>query len=474
MEQDLVEMSHRERDVLKVMSLVLNGQRTQIEAARLLNRSVRQIRRIQRRLEKEKDAGVVHRLRGRPSNRRTEPVIRQVVLAAYRQKLAGFGPTLAAEKLAEMDCRVHPRTLHLWLVAEGLWSRQRRVDGHRRRRERRACFGEMMQADASEHDWLEGRGPMLTLVGMIDDATGRITTRFYPSERTEAYMDLLGRHIKKFGRPVSWYSDRHGIFRAEESAPGYDEKRSVSTQFSRALEELGIKLILANSPQAKGRVERLWGTCQDRWVKELRLAKAKTIEQANELLQSKLEPEFNRKFAVKPASGNDAHRALDRSQDLASILSIQERRTVANDYTIRYENRTYQLLPPAWPGERGGTVIVEQRLDGSLHVRLKRRYLAYKMLPTMERLSLTPGPIPVMASSEPGRAEVKDPAVEATGSITVHRAGRRSGRTPALPYPPASRSCGRGKDAYRPAPSHPWNAGGKHRTLLLAPIGGHS
>jgi len=466
MEQDLVEMNGRERDVLKVMSLVLNGQRTQAEAARLLNRSVRQIRRIQRRLEKEKDAGVVHRLRGRPSNRRVAPAIRQAALEGYRRRLMGFGPTLAAEKLEEMDCRIHPRTLHLWLVQEGLWNRQRRVDGHRRRRERRECFGEMVQADASEHDWLEGRGPMLTLVGMIDDATGRITTRFYASETTEAYMDLLGRHIRKFGRPASWYSDRHGIFRAEESVEGYDEKRSVPTQFSRALKELGIELILANSPQAKGRVERLWGTCQDRWVKELRLAKVKTMEQANQLLESKLEPEFNRKFTVKPASGNDAHRALDRSQDLASILSIQEQRTVANDYTIRFENRTYQLLPPTWPGERKGVVVVENRLDGSMHVRLKRRYLAYKMLLGSERMSLALDPIPVM--------EVKDPAVEAAGPITVHRAGRRSGRTPALPYPPASESCGRGKDAYRPEPSHPWRTGGKHRTLLLAPNTGHS
>jgi helix-turn-helix protein len=465
MEQDLVEMSRRERDVLKVMSLVLKGERTQIEAARLLNRSVRQIRRIQRRLEKEKDAGVVHRLRGRPSNRRVEAARRRRALGVYRQKLMGFGPTLAAENLEEMDCAVHPRTLHLWLVAEGLWSRQRRVKGHRRRRERRECFGEMVQADASAHDWLEGRGPMLTLVGLIDDATGRITTRFYPSETTEAYMDLLGRHIRRFGRPVSWYSDRHGIFRAEESVEGYDEKQSVPTQFSRALKELDIELILANSPQAKGRVERLWGTCQDRWVKELRLAKVKTMEQANQWLESKLEPAFNRKFTVKSASGNDAHRALDRSQDLASILSIQEKRTVANDYTIRFENRTYQLLPPMWPGERKGVVIVERRLDGSLHVRLKRRYLAYKELSEVERMSLALEPIPVM--------EVKDPAVEAAGSITAHRAGRRSGRTPALPYPPASGSCGRGKDAYRPVPSHPWRTGGQHRTLLLAPKGGH-
>jgi len=473
MEQDLVEMSRRERDVLKVMSLVLKGERSQVEAARLLNRSVRQVRRIQRRLEKEKDAGVVHRLRGRPSNRAVKQAIRQAALKVYREKLIGFGPTLAAEKLAEMKQPVHPRTLDVWLVKEGLWSRQRKVDGHRRRRERRECFGEMAQADASEHDWLEGRGPRMVLVGMIDDATGRITTRFHAAETTEAYMDVLGRYVRRHGRPLAWYSDRDSVFRAESRQ---DRENAVSTQFSRALEELDIQLILANSPQAKGRVERLWGTCQDRWVKELRLAEVKTMEGANELLESKLEPEFNRRFTVKPASGNDAHRVLDGKRELAAVLSIQEKRTVANDYTIRLENQAYQLLPPVWPGERKGKVLVEKRLDGSMKIRFKERYLEYKKIigktnGETNLGALPPGPrslarLPIPAEEEGRCAQAHRPSA-------VHRTDSRSGRTPALPCPAVSKSCGRGKEAYRPVPSHPWRNGG-NRTLLLAPTGGHS
>lgn len=329
MEKDLIEMSQRERDVLKVMSLVLSGKRSQAEAARLLSRSVRQVRRIQRRLEQAGDAGAVHRLRGRPSNNRTPKALRNQALSLYRRHYRGFGPTLAAEKLAEEhDVLMSVETLRGLLLAEGLWQRRRRRDKHRQRRDRRACFGEMAQADASLHDWLEGRGPMLALVGMIDDATDRIICRFFESETTQAYMEVLGRWIGKHGRPASWYSDRHGIFRAEEQVAGYDQKRSVPTQFSRALEELGVELILAGTPQAKGRVERLWGTAQDRLVKELRLARARTLEQANAVLEEKFMPWFNRRCTHKPASGNDAHRPLGRKQDLEAILSIQEKRVV--------------------------------------------------------------------------------------------------------------------------------------------------
>ena len=254
MEKDLISMSRRERDVLKVMSVVLKGERTQEEAARLLGRSVRQIRRLQRRLEKEKDGGVVHRLRGKPSNHRLKASAREAALKVYREELMGFGPKLAWEKLSGRGHKMSVRALHLWLVEAGLWQVTRRREKHRSRRERRACFGEMVQADGSEHDWLEGRGPRMVLLGMIDDATGKILVRFYEAETTEAYMDLLGRYIRRHGRPVSWYSDRDSVFRAESRE---DRERSVPTQFSRALGELSIGLIpsassgqaLANSPR---------------------------------------------------------------------------------------------------------------------------------------------------------------------------------------------------------------------------------
>jgi hypothetical protein len=473
MEQELVEMSKRERDVLKVMSVVLSGERTQVEAARLLKLSDRQIRRIQRRLEKEGDKAVVHRLRGRPSNRRIEPLVRKEVLKIYREKLMGFGPLLACEKLKELGHAVHPRTLHLWLMAEKLWDKQRRKDGHRSRRERRSCFGEMVQADGSEHDWLEGRGPRMVLLGMIDDATGRILTRFYEGETTENYMDLLRRYLEKFGRPAAWYSDRDSVFRAESKV---DREESVPTQFSRALEELGIELILANSPQAKGRIERLWGTCQDRWVKELRLAKVSTMTGANELLENKLLAEFNQRFTHPPASGNDAHRPLGKAYDLGAILSIQEKRVVANDYTIRFQNQVYQLLPPVWPGERGGQVVVEKRLDGTLKIRLKDKYLEHQpaareagqgevpegVAAPASKVSLSHWPIPVDGrKSSSSLNPMKGPATgkPRAGPSTVHRTGGRSGRTPALPYPPVGEDIVIPKRGHRPAPSHPWRNG---------------
>jgi hypothetical protein len=304
----------------------------------------------------------------------------------------------------------------------------------------------------------------MVLLGMIDDATGRIFVRFYPAETTEAYMDLLWRYLKKCGRPLSWYSDKDSIFRAEDELD-----RPVPTQFSRALGELDIELILAGSPQAKGRIERLWGTLQDRWVKELRLAKVNTLEQANAVLDETLIRQFNRQFTVKPASDNDAHRPLGPGHDLAAILSIQEKRTVAGDYTIRLANQFYQLLPPAYPGERGGQVTVEKRLDGSLQIRFKRRYLPYEVLgalppngkasPSLPR-SLAPKPIPAEQVEAPPSTKAKDPAAGAPGSSAVHRAAGRSGRTPALPCPSGSKSCGRAKDAWRPAPNHPWRRAG--------------
>ena len=466
MVKDRIEMSQRERDVLKVMSGVLKGERTKVEAARLLKRSERQIRRLARRMSVEGDKAVIHRLRGRASNRRLAAAVREQLLELYKSRYADFGPTLASEKLAEEHgVKVGKETLRQLLLREGLWQRKRERDKHRSRRERRQCFGEMAQADASEHDWLEGRGPRMVLLGMIDDATNRILVRFYPSETTEAYMDLLGRYVRKYGRPVSWYSDGDSVFRAESVK---DRELSVPTQFSRALAELGIELILAGSPQAKGRIERLWGTLQDRWVKELRLADVKTIEQANALVDEKLMGEFNRRFTVKPASRNNAHRPLGPGQDLEAILSIQEARTVANDYTIRLANEFYQLLPPVWPGERGGKVIVERRPNGLLKVRFRGRYLDYRRiekkkeqggdmgaLPPNPR-SLAPLPIPAGGAA---REQSEDRADESARAPAVYRTAGRSGRTPALPCPPGGADSGSRKGAYRPASTHPWRNG---------------
>ena len=267
MSKDRIEMSQWERDRLKVMAPVMSGERTQSEAARLLKLCVRQVRRIQRRLEAGGDAAVIHGLRGQPSNRRHEPSWRGQVVDACRETLAALGPTMAAEKLAALGLAVPKETLRRWLLQESLWQPSRRREKHRQQRQRRECFGELVQADGSEHDWLEGRGPRMTLIVFIDDATSRVLARFHPAETTEAYWDVLGRWLRKHGRPVALYTDYDSVFVGE--TPG---QKAAQTQFSRALEELDIGWIGAGSPQAKGRVERFNGTAQNRLVKELRLA----------------------------------------------------------------------------------------------------------------------------------------------------------------------------------------------------------
>ena len=459
MDKDRIAMSQAERDRLKVMAAVLEGKRLQREAARLLGRSVRQVRRIQRRLESEGDGGIVHKLRGRPSNNRKPPGFREAVLRSYRRDYPGFGPTLAAEKLGEGGLGVSDETLRQWLLGEGLWQRKRRRDKHRRRRERRECFGELVQADGSHHDWLEGRGEAMVLVAMIDDATSKVLGRFYPAETTEAYMDLLGRYLRKHGRMVAMYVDRDSIFRAEDHDPR--DPQPVLTQFSRALEELGIELIPAYSPQAKGRIERFFQTAQDRLVKELRLAGATTIEEANDVLEKTFLPLFNRRFTVRPASRNNAHRPLHPAMNLPAILSIQQTRTVTNDYTLRLRNVLYQLLPPAWPGLRGGKVLVENRLDGSRHIRFGKRYLKYQTLgpaePGRSLGALPPDPrslsLPQMTAPA---AQSKGRADEATQPCAVHLTAGRSGRTPAEPCPPDGEEEPTIQQPWRPPPEHPW------------------
>jgi hypothetical protein len=371
---DRMAMSQRERDVLKVIQGVLDGTRTQAVAARLLRRSTRQVRRLQRRLEADGDGALVHGLRGRPSNHRSDPDLRRRVLRAYRQRYRDFGPTLASEKLAGEGLPVEAETLRRWLLAEGLWERKRRRDPHRSRRPRRGCFGELVQMDASIHDWLEGRGESAVLIAMIDDATGRVAARFYPAGTVEAHLDLLGVWLRAHGRPAAVYTDRHSIFEPQDKGKALPDG---VTQFGRALGELDVELIRAHSPQAKGRVERLFGTAQDRWVKELRLAKVRTIDQANAVL-GRLVPEHNRRFARAAGRPTDAHRRLGPGHRLEAILSVQAERVVSNDYVVRFESRFYQLLKPVYAGERGGRVVIERRLDGTLWVRFRGHYLNYR------------------------------------------------------------------------------------------------
>ena len=453
--EDRIAMSQQERDTLTIMRPVLQGERTQVEAARLLGLSVRQVRRLQRKLQEDGDAALIHGLRGQPSNHRLDPAFRRKVVTAYRQRYGDFGPTFACEKLAEEGLTVRPDTLRRWLMAEGLWQRRRRRDPHRSRRPRRACFGELVQMDASIHDWLEGRGDELVLISMIDDATSRILARFYTQGTVDAHMDLLERWLRRYGRPLALYTDRHSIFEPQDKGKALP---NAETQFGRALRELSIELIRAHSPQAKGRIERSFGTAQDRWVKELRLAKAQSLEAANGVLE-RLLPEHNRRFAQPARQSGDAHRPLGRSFDLAAILSLQEERVVANDYTIRFHNRFYQLLKPVWPGERGGTVIVEQRRDGTLAIRFGKRYLKYEEVAARRGpggSAPRPPEFGALAADASGGEEAGPAPREGARPAGVQPTGGRSGRTPAEPYPPDGAAKDSGKGRRRPAEDHPW------------------
>jgi hypothetical protein len=431
---DRIEMSQRERDRLRVLRDVEEGKCSQAKAAQLLKLSVRQMRRLQERWRKQGDGALVHRLRGKPSNRRCDAVLKKKVLHAFRKRYADFGPTFACEKLAQEGLAVAVNTLRGWLLDEGLWQRRRRREMHRRRRPRRRCFGELVQMDTSLHDWTEGRGEAMVLLSMIDDATSRVLARFYPADTAEAHFDLLGRWLEKYGRPRALYTDRHGIFEAHKKGQADYEGQ---TQFSRALAELDIDLIKAHSPQAKGRVERSFGTAQDRWVKELRLAKTKRLDQANAVLE-RLLPDHNRRFSVAAELPADGHRALGSQHNLAAILSIQEARIVANDYTVRFQNRLYQLDKPIHPGERGGKVVIELRLDDTMAVRFGRRYLNYHEITTRPTEQ---------------QAKAKASAKETPGMTPTNG---RSGRTPAEPYPPDDEEQANGKGPYRPAANHPW------------------
>jgi hypothetical protein len=452
--QDRMAMSQRERDLLKVMGPVLQGQRTQVEAARLAGLSVRQIRRIQHKLEVHGDAALVHGLRGKPSNHRFDGGWRRQVLAVYRQQFGGFGPTFACEKLLELGLAVSPDTLRRWLLEEGLWQRQRRRESHRSRRPRRACFGELVQLDASMHDWLEGRGEELVLLTMIDDATSRLLARFYREATVETHFDLLGHWLRRYGRPLAVYTDRHSIFEPQDKGRALPDG---VTQFGRALRDLDIALIRARSPQAKGRVERSFGTAQDRWVKELRLAGVRTLEQANAVLEGVV-PDHNRRFARPARKSQDAHRALGSAYHLAAILSIQEERVVSNDYVIRFQNRFYQLLPPVYPGERGGRVMIELRLDGTMALRFGKQYLKYQEVFPPDRMpSVAPSRLEFSALAADASGKTTDPAPqEEAGPTGIQPTAGRSGRTPAEPYPPDGAEENKPKQPWRPPKGHPW------------------
>jgi transposase len=377
-------MSLKERIRLDGLARVKRGELTLVAAAAgLMGVSLRQARRLWKRYRGDGDAGLVHRLRGRASNRRLSEELRERIVKLHQERYADFGPTLACEKLAEAGLVVSPNTLTGLLKERGLWQRRRRRGKHRRRRERRSSFGSMIQMDGSHHDWFEGRGPKCVLMVLVDDATSRTFARFYAAETTAAAFDAFGRWVERHGLPRSVYVDRHSIYRDEDHPEN-------PTQFGRAMKELGVELICAHSPQAKGRVERRNGVFQDRLVKEMRLRGIHDMDQANALLESLFLADLNRRFSVSPAKSEDLHRAVEAAVLLEEVLCVQEIRVVGHDWCVRWRNRWLQIGPEhaslALPRKR---VMVKQLGDGRLVVEHKGEKL------TVQELADRPARAPV-------------------------------------------------------------------------------
>jgi len=377
-------MSSKERVRLGVLAQVTSGKLTVAAAGGLMRVSVRQARRIWKRYRALGDAGLVHGLRWRAGNRGLKDSVKQAMLALYRERYVDFGPTLAAEKLTEQGHEVDHETLRRLLLKEGLWSRGRRRKAHRSRRDRKDCLGEMVQMDGSHHDWFEGRGPWCVLMVMIDDATGRTLARFFEGETTAAAMEVFGAYARKYGLPMSLYVDRDSIYRSDRQGTVEEELRGQgpATQFGRAMKELGVELILAHSPQAKGRVERMNGTLQDRLVKEMRLAGVGDIAAANAFLDKTFLPALNRKFTVKAKQRADLHRRVPAGMRLDEVLCFQEQRTVSNDWCVSWRSRTFQLdRRHEALGLAGRKLIVREKLDGTIQLLSNGHKLHWQELP---------------------------------------------------------------------------------------------
>jgi Winged helix-turn helix len=353
----VLSMSKQEFSRLDVLLRVQSGRLRIADACTLIGLQRRQVFRLLRNLKQDGATSLLSKRRGKPSNHRLPPEVRVLALSIVRERYADFGPTLAAEKLAELHgCLISRETLRGWMIADGLWvDRRHRLSSPHQPRRRRACLGELVQIDGSEHAWFENRGEACTLLAFVDDATSRLMQlRFVASESAFDYLRITRTYLEAHGKPVAFYSDKHGIFRVNaKDAVGGDG----ITQFGRVLSALNIDIICANSPQAKGRIERAFGTLQDRMVKELRLAGISRIAAANAWLPGFID-DYNKRFGRQPANAKDLHRPLTAADDLDEILAWREVRTVTHALTLHYD-RMMLLLEPT-PFARG---LVRKKVD---------------------------------------------------------------------------------------------------------------
>ena len=378
--EDIIRMSIEESSRLHIIRQALERSITQKKAAQLLALSERQVRRIVLRIRQEGDGGICHRSRGRASNRRVNERVKKRILGHCRGQYREHGPTLVHEKLREEHhLQIGVETLRQWFIKAGISYQKRRDRPHRHWRERKSHVGEMVQMDGSHHAWLEDRGPWCVLMGYIDDATNESFFRFYGYEGTMPAMDSFKRYIRRYGVPQSLYVDKHAAYKSKARETVADDLLGSKprSDFEKSLEMLGVTVIHAHSPQAKGRIERLFRTLQDRLVKELRSRDITTIEQANEFLTEYV-PEFNRRFRRKPAQEGNLHRPAPASRELDEILSVKTERTLRKDFTVIHNKKLYQVHDPV----RARKIVVQERIDGSLYFLYQGRRLRYTEITT--------------------------------------------------------------------------------------------
>lgn len=374
----LLTMSNQEITRLEAMQRIKDKRLTHKEAARMLDLSVRQIKRLYRAYKAQGARGLVSQRRGKPSNNRLDAETQQKAIDLLYEHYRDFGPTLAHEKLTEKHkLRISRESVRRIMMAEGIWKAKRaKQPSTHQMRERRACFGELVQIDGSDHDWFEGRAPRCTLLVYIDDATGRLLELwFVPNETFFGYCEASRHYFERYGKPVAFYSDKHGIFRVNQPRPS--GTTSGLTQFGRAMQALDIQIICANTPQAKGRIERANQTLQDRLVKELRLRGISDIDCANAYLPE-FRQDFNRRFAVAPRSHHDAHRPLLKSENLDLILTHQKSGTLSKNLTVQSNKVIYQIQSkrPEY-ALRKAQVTVCENAQGEVTILYKDKPLAY-------------------------------------------------------------------------------------------------
>jgi len=377
-ERDTITMSQKELKRLNVIHKVIDEVLTQVKASEILGLSTRQVRRIEERVLEEGDKGIAHRSRGKPSPRSFPETIKDKAIKLCKTKYEGFGPTLASEKLFEINkINLSRETLRGWLKDEGMAYDTRKKRPHRNWRERKHHYGEMEQADGSHHDWFEGRGPECVLMGYIDDAKSRVFAEFHKYEGTFPFMASFKSYAKKHGLPQKLYLDRHSTYKSSKKPSIEDElaNREPQSQVQRALEELGVDVIFARSAPAKGRIERLFRTFQDRVIKEMRLKGIKSVEEGNKFLKDYL-PVFNKRFSVEALEKGDLHRPVLKSADLDRSLCIKTPRNLNKDSTVAHNTKLYHVLDKVFTEK----VTVEEKINGRMLITYKGKPLKYRQI----------------------------------------------------------------------------------------------